>query len=53
MLSEEEKLALVQEHYHVIATNADESMSVQDVVMFYRRRGDTSGRKISPYKIFT
>ncbi len=46
MLSEEEKLALVREHYHVIATNADESMSAQEVVMFYRKRGDTSENQI-------
>ena len=50
MLSEEEKLALVQEHYHVIATNADESMSAQDVVMFYRKRGDTSENQIKELK---
>jgi len=50
MLSEEEKLALVREHYHVIATNADESMSAQDIVMFYRKRGDTSENKIKELK---
>jgi len=50
MLSKEEKLALVQERYHVIATNADESMSAQDVVMFYRKRGDTSENQIKELK---
>lgn len=50
MLSIEEKLDLAREHYHVIATNADESMSAQDVVMFYRRRGDTSENQIKELK---
>jgi len=50
MLSTEEKLDLAREHYHVIATNADESMSAQDVVMFYRKRGDTSENRIKELK---
>lgn len=50
MLSEEEKLALAQEHYQVIATNADESMSVQDIVTFYRKRGDSSENQIKELK---
>jgi hypothetical protein len=50
ILSEEEKLALVQEHYHVIATNADDSISTQDVVRFYRKRGDTSENRIKELK---
>lgn len=50
MLSEEERLALAKEHYHVIATNADESMSAQDVVRFYRKRGDTSENRIKELK---
>jgi hypothetical protein len=50
MLSKEEKLALVREHYHVIATNADESMSAQEVIMFYRKRGNTSENQIKDVK---
>jgi len=50
MLSIEEKLDLEREHYYVIATNADESMSAQDVVMFYRKRGDTSENQIKELK---
>jgi len=50
MFSEEEKLALVQEHYQVIATNADESMSAQDIVTFYRKRGETSENQIKELK---
>ncbi|BAF71957.1 conserved hypothetical protein [Sulfurovum sp. NBC37-1] len=50
MLSIEEKLDLAREHYHVIATNAAESMSAQDVVVFYRKRGDTSENQIKELK---
>ena len=50
MLSMDEKIDLAREHYHVIATNADESMSAQDVVMFYRKRGDTSENQIKELK---
>lgn len=50
MLSEEEKLALAQERYHVIATNADESICAQEVVRFYRKRGDTSENQIKELK---
>lgn len=51
ILSEEELLAYASERYHVIATNADEDeMSAQDVVMFYRKRGDTSENRIKELK---
>ena len=50
MLSIDEKIDLAREHYHVIATNADDSMSAQDVVMFYRKRGDTSENQIKELK---
>jgi len=50
MLSDEEKLSLAKEHYHVIATNADESMSAQDIVRFYRQRGDHSENRIKELK---
>ncbi len=50
MLSIDEKLKLEKEHYHVIATNADESMSAEDIVRFYRKRGDTSENKIKELK---
>ena len=51
IFSEEELLAYASERYHVIATNADdEEMSTQDVVMFYRKRGDTSENRIKELK---
>ncbi|HHE05765.1 MAG TPA: IS1380 family transposase [Epsilonproteobacteria bacterium] len=50
ILSVEEKLKYAKEHYSVIATNADESMSAQDVVKFYRKRGDTSENRIKELK---
>jgi len=50
MLSIDEKLDLAREHYHVIATNADESISAQDIVEFYRKRGDTSENRIKELK---
>ncbi len=51
LLSEEEKLAFMHERYSVIATNADpEKMSAQDVVRFYRKRGDTSENRIKELK---
>lgn len=51
LFSEEELLAYASERYHVIATNADEEeMSAQDVVMFYRKRGDTSENRIKELK---
>ena len=49
LLSEEALLEYAKERYHVIATNADE-MSAQDVVMFYRKRGDTSENRIKELK---
>ena len=51
ILSEEELLEYASERYHVIATNADEDeMSAEDVVMFYRQRGDTSENRIKELK---
>ena len=50
MLSTEEKLDLAKERYHVIATNADERLSAEDVVRFYRQRGDTSENRIKEFK---
>jgi len=51
ILSEEELLSYASERYHVIATNADDNtMSPQDVVMFYRKRGDTSENRIKELK---
>ena len=50
MLSTEEKLNLVKERYHVIATNADENLSAEEVVRFYRKRGDTSENQIKEFK---
>jgi len=51
LLSEEEKMVLMHERYSVIATNADpEEMSAQDIVRFYRKRGDTSENRIKELK---
>jgi len=51
IFSEEELLAYATERYYVIATNADEEeISMQDVVMFYRQRGDTSENRIKELK---
>jgi hypothetical protein len=49
ILSEEALLEYGKERYHVIASNADE-MSAQEVVMFYRKRGDTSENRIKELK---
>ena len=49
-LTEEEKLQYAREHYSVIATNAEEKMSAQEVVTFYRQRGDTSENRIKELK---
>jgi len=50
LLSDEEKAHYSQERYHVIATNADSSMSPQEVVRFYRQRAETSENKIKELK---
>jgi len=50
-LSEVERLALSQERYQVIATNADkEKMSAAQVVRFYRLRSDRSENRIKELK---
>lgn len=43
-------LKYANERYSVIATNADESMSLEDIVKFYRQRGDTSENRIKEFK---
>ena len=48
-LNEEKLLAYTSERYHVTTTNADE-MSAQEVVMFYRKHGDTSENRIKELK---
>jgi len=50
LLSEEELLKYANERYSVIATNADESMSIEDIVKFYRQRGDASENRIKEFK---
>jgi len=51
LLSQEELLSYASERYHVIATNMDdETMSLQDIVKFYRQRGDTSENRIKELK---
>lgn len=48
-LTQEEKLQYAREHYSVIATNSEE-MSMQEVVLFYRQRGDSSENRIKELK---
>jgi len=48
-LSEEELLSYASERYSVIATN-DQDMSAEEVVYFYRQRGDTSENRIKELK---
>jgi len=50
LFSEEELLAYASQRYHVIATNADEEISAQEIVSFYRQRGDTSENRIKELK---
>ncbi len=51
IFTEEELLEYASERYHVIATNADEDeMSAEDVVLFYRKCGDTSENRIKELK---
>lgn len=51
ILSDEEKQALSQERYQVIATNAEsEEFSAEEVVRFYRRRGNESENRIKEFK---
>jgi hypothetical protein len=48
-LSEEELLSYASERYSVIATN-DLTMSPEEIVHFYRQRGDTSENRIKELK---
>lgn len=48
-LSQEEKLALASERYSVIATN-DLEKTAEEIVRFYRQRGDTSENRIKELK---
>jgi hypothetical protein len=48
-LSEEELLSYASERYSVIATN-DLKMSAEEIVRFYRQRGDTSENRIKELK---
>ena len=50
VLDEEQLLMYAKEHYNVIATNADESISAEEIVRFYRQRGDTSENRIKELK---
>ncbi len=51
ILTEEERLQYARTHYSVIATNADdEEMSIEEVIKFYRQRGDTSENRIKELK---
>jgi len=50
MFTQEELLQYMREHYSVIATNADEKISAQEIVSFYRQRGDTSENRIKELK---
>jgi hypothetical protein len=48
-LTEEELLSYASERYSVIATN-DMKMSAEEIVYFYRQRGDTSENRIKELK---
>jgi len=48
-LSKEELLLLASERYSVIATN-DQEMEAEEIVYFYRQRGDTSENRIKELK---
>jgi len=51
ILSPEELLEYAKERYHVIATNiSEEEMTTQEVIHFYRQRGDTSENRIKELK---
>ncbi len=51
LLSEEEKLALSEDRYQLVATNADpEEFSPRKVVSFYRKRGNESENRIKEFK---
>ena len=48
-LSQEEQRAYASQHYSVIATN-DSTMTPEELVHFYRQRGDTSENRIKELK---
>jgi hypothetical protein len=48
-LSKEELLLLASERYSVIATN-DQEMEAEEIIHFYRQRGDTSENRIKELK---
>jgi hypothetical protein len=50
LLDEATLEAYAREHYSVIATNADESIGIEEIIRFYRQRGDTSENRIKALK---
>jgi len=42
--------AYAREHYSVIATNADEAITMEEIIRFYRQRGDSSENSIKEFK---
>jgi hypothetical protein len=50
LLDEDTRSAYANEHYSVIATNADESISIEEVIRFYRQRGECSENRIKEFK---
>jgi len=50
MLTPEQKLQYFEEHYHVIATN-DLEHSAEEMLEFYRQRGETSENRIKELKL--
>ena len=50
VFSEEELLAYANERYSVIATNAPKTMEAEEIVHFYRQRGETSENRIKELK---
>jgi len=50
LFTDEELQAYIEEKYHIIATNADESLSAKEIVSFYRQRGNESENRIKELK---
>lgn len=49
-LDEAVLMRYANEHYSVIATNADETIPIEEIIRFYRQRGDTSENRIKELK---
>lgn len=49
-LDEAVLMRYANEHYSVIATNADQTIPIEEIIRFYRQRGDTSKNRIKEPK---